>query len=91
MEIRQLAIYPVKGEPGRLLEEAQVERLAGVAWSAPDVDAMRTQVEQLLSDPAARAEVERNMDALSRPDSSYAVAAEVAQAALASEKARQAH
>ena len=25
MEIRQLAIYPVKGEPGRLLEEAQVE------------------------------------------------------------------
>lgn len=25
MEIRQLAIYPVKGEPGRMLERAEVE------------------------------------------------------------------
>ena len=72
------------------MEEAQVERLAGVAWSAPDVEAMRAQVEQLLSDPAARAEVEHNMDALSRPESSYAVAAQVAEAALDFEMAPQA-
>lgn len=70
------------------MEEAQVERLAGVAWSAPDADAMRTQVEQLLSDPAARAEVERRMDEMSRPQSSYTVAALVAEAALAAEQAR---
>ncbi len=73
------------------MEEAQVQRLTGVAWSAPDVDAMRSQVEELLSDPAARAEVERSMDALSRPDSSYAVAAQVAEAALVSEEARRGH
>lgn len=66
------------------MEEAQVQRLAGVAWSAPDVEAMRTQVEQLISDPVARAEVQQRMDSWSRPNSSYDVAAQVAEAALAS-------
>lgn len=67
------------------MEEAQVQRLAGVAWSAPDVETMRSQVEQLIRDPLARAEVEQRMDSWSRPNSSYEVAAQVAEAALASQ------
>lgn len=73
-------ILVVNPRPG--MEQAQVDRLPGVAWSAADPAEMRDQVEQLLSDPAARRDLERRMDAMSRPGSSYAVAAQVAAAAL---------